>query len=170
MKPDAAWKAFEGRLIDVSIERWGAFEREVVEHGPSVAVVAVDDEGFVTLVRQLREPARRRLLELPAGGVDEGESPLAAARRELAEETGLRGGRWRELAAFFTTPGFCDELMHVFLAEGARPGAAGPRRGEDVEVVRVPVGEVPELVQGLEDAKTLVGLLLYLRDTPGRTV
>ena len=82
------------------------------------------------LVRQLREPARKELLELPAGTMDEGEEPLATAQRELAEETGLRGGEWRHVASFWTTPGFCRELMHLFFAEARRGGraAAGGRR------------------------------------------
>ena len=90
MSADSAWTAFEGKHLAVSIERWGESEREIVERPDAVAVVAVDRDGRVTLVRQLREPARRELLELPAGTVDEGEEPQATAQRELEEETGLR--------------------------------------------------------------------------------
>src|SRR5881628_2171607 len=90
-EPDSARRVFEGRLISVSLEQWGPHEREVVEHGPAVAIVAVDDSGCVTLVRQPQEAVRRTLLELPAGGIESDESPLLAAQRELAEETGLRG-------------------------------------------------------------------------------
>jgi ADP-ribose pyrophosphatase len=89
----------------------------------------------VTLVRQLREPARTALLELPAGMLEHGEEPLACAQRELEEETGLTHGRWRELGSFFTTPGFCNERMHLFVAEDVervRP----PESAEDVEIVR----------------------------------
>src|SRR5439155_2041771 len=118
MKPDEARLAYDGRLIDVTIERWGDHEREIVEHPGAVAIVAVDGDCCVTLVRQLREAARKRLLELPAGTLEEGEEPLESARRELAEETGLTGGEWRELAAFYTTPGFTRERMTLYLAEG----------------------------------------------------
>src|SRR5205823_9017714 len=119
MKPDESRLAYDGRLIDVTVERWGEHEREIVEHPGAVAIVAVDDEDHVTLVRQLREAARRELVELPAGRLDEDdESPLAAAKRELAEECGLTGGAWRELASFWTTPGFCRERMTLFAAEG----------------------------------------------------
>lgn len=163
-RPDAARQVFTGRLISVSVEQWGSHEREVVVHGPAVAIVAVDGEGSVTLVRQPREAVRRALLELPAGGIEADESPLLAAQRELAEETGLQGGEWRELASFFTTPGFSDELMHLFLAEGVRPGTASPMDDEEIELVRVSREELERLVPELEDAKTLVGILLYLRE------
>jgi ADP-ribose pyrophosphatase len=168
LEPDSARHVYEGRLIGLTIERWGEHEREIVEHPGAVAVVAVDDEGCVTLVRQLREPARKRLLELPAGTAEPGEEPLATARRELQEECGLSGGEWRELAAFWTTPGFCRERMHVFAAEGVERGEASPAPDEELELVRWRVAEVEERLDEIEDAKTLAGLLLYLRTRPGQ--
>src|SRR5438094_3818725 len=97
MRPDEARLAYDGRLIDVTVERWGDHQREIVEHPGAVAIVAVDARDRVWLVCQLREAARRELVELPAGTVEAGEAPLEAARRELREECGLRGGTWREL-------------------------------------------------------------------------
>lgn len=166
-EPDAARRVYEGRLLGLTVEQWGEHEREIVEHPGAVAVVAVDGEGCVTLVRQLREPARKRLLELPAGTAEPGEDPLATARRELKEECGLSGGEWRELAAFWTTPGFCREWMVVFAADGVERGEAAPAEDEELELVRWPVTEVGERLGEIEDAKTLAGLLLYLR-TPSR--
>jgi len=163
VQPDSAESVWRGRLLGVTVERWGEHEREIVEHPGAVAVVAVDGEGYVTLVRQLREATRQRLLELPAGTAEPGEDPLTTARRELQEECGLTGGEWRELAAFWTTPGFCRERMHVFAAEGVERGEAAPAEDEDLEVVRWPVAEVGELLDEIEDAKTFAGLLLYLR-------
>src|SRR5262249_29571009 len=121
MQPDESRTVYDGKLIDVVVERWGANEREIVEHPGAVAIVAVDAADRVGFVRPLREPARAGLLELPAGTLDPGESPEECAHRELREETGLTGGTWRPLARFWTTPGFCRELMHVFLAEGVEP-------------------------------------------------
>lgn len=150
---------YEGSLF--SVERRDG--KDVVVHGPSVAVVAVDREDRVVLVRQSRVPAGGTLVELPAGGVEDGESPLETAKRELREETGLHGGEWLELAAVYTSPGFCDEKMHLFLARGLEEGDAAPEGSEDIELVRVPISELPALVAETEDAKTLAGLLMLLR-------
>jgi ADP-ribose pyrophosphatase len=164
VKPEAARRAFTGKRIGVTVERWGGFEREIVEHPGAVAVVAVDAGGAVTLVRQLRAPARGELLELPAGTLEPGEEPLATARRELEEETGLRGGGWRAGPVLWTSPGFSRERVHLFFVEGVERGSASPAPGESIEVVRWPLGEVRERLGEIEDAKTLAGLLLYLED------
>jgi ADP-ribose pyrophosphatase len=162
MKPDESQQAYRGKLLAVTVERWGEVEREIVEHPGSVAIVPVDVEGGVTLVRQVREAARTHLVELPAGTIDPGEDPLTTARRELEEETGLGGGEWTELASFWTTPGFCRERMTLFLAEGVEPvGPAAPDADEQIELVHWSQGELTERLGQVEDAKTLVGLLLY---------
>ena len=164
MKPDDERTVYEGKLIDVTVERWGDHEREIVEHPGAVAIVAVDGEDHIWLVRQLREATRRELLELPAGTAEPGEEPLETAQRELREECGLRGGTWRELTAFWTTPGFCREYMHVFVAEGVEPGAADPEADEELEIVRWPVADVGRRLGEIEDAKSLAGLLLFLSE------
>jgi ADP-ribose pyrophosphatase len=165
MKPDESRTVYDGKLFDVTIERWGDNEREIVEHPGAVAIVAVDADGMVALVRQRREAARKELLELPAGTLEEGEQPLDSARRELEEETGLTGGTWRELAAFYTTPGFCRERMHLFAAEGVENGPASPEEDEQLELIRWRVQDVAGRLHEIEDAKTLAGLLLYLHET-----
>jgi ADP-ribose pyrophosphatase len=167
VRPDASRVAYRGRLIGLTVERWGEHEREIVEHPGAVAIVAVDSDGCVALVRQRREAVRQRLLELPAGTLEEGEEPLACARRELAEETGLVGGEWRSAHAFYTAPGFCRERMHLFFAEGVEAGDASPEDDEDLELVRVPLAGIEERLAEIEDAKTLAGLLLYVRSGQG---
>lgn len=138
--------------------------RDVVVHAPAVAVIAIDVDDRLALVRQRRVPVDATLLELPAGFMHEGESPLAAARRELAEETGLCGGEWTEVTEFFTSAGFTDERVHLFLATGLDEGDASPDDDEELEVVRVPLDEVSALIGEMRDAKTLIGLLLLARD------
>ncbi len=161
-EPRSSRTAYDGKLFDVVVEDWDGREREIVEHPGSTAIVAVHD-GAVVLVRQLREPARKRLLELPAGTLEDGEEPLVSAQRELAEEVGLHGGRWRELGGFWTSPGFLREYMHVFVAQELEPGESDPDDDEDMEIVRWPVAEIAGRIGELEDAKTIAGLLLYLR-------
>ena len=143
-----------GKMFDVVRTK----DRDVVVHGPAVAIVPVSGDS-VTLVRQERVPAGGKVLELPAGGVDDGEAPLAAAQRELQEETGLHGGEWVETATFFMSPGYTDEKMHLFIATGLERGTPSPEGSEDLELVDVPVAEIPSLLERIEDSKTLIGLL-----------
>jgi nudix-type nucleoside diphosphatase (YffH/AdpP family) len=134
--------------------------REVVEHGEVVAVVPLLEEGDVLLVRQYRLPAGQTLLEVPAGGVDEGEKPEEAAQRELGEECGQRAGRLERLGGFYVSPGFCSEFVHVFLATQLRPVRARPEPDEKIAVVRLPLAQALRLVrQGeIRDGKSIIGL------------
>ena len=104
------------RVDKVALPDGRSAEREVAEHAPVVVIVPLDGAGSVLLVRQYRLPVRQFLLELPAGGIDPGESVEEAVQRELREETGQRAGRLERLATFYASPGYCDELMHLFLA------------------------------------------------------
>ena len=167
MKPDSARTVYDGNLFDVTLERWGEHDREIVEHPGAVAIVAVYRDGMLTLVRQRREAVREHLLELPAGALEEGEIPLDSAQRELAEETGLAGGTWRQAAAFYTTPGFCRERMYLFFAHDLEQGDATPEDDEELQLVRWPVADIASRLGEVEDAKTLVGLLLYLSEQGG---
>jgi ADP-ribose diphosphatase len=164
VRPDASEVVWQGRLLGVTIERWGKHEREIVEHPGAVAIVAIDTEECLTLVRQLREATRGLLLEIPAGTREAGEEPLMTAKRELREECGLTGGSWRTLGGFWTTPGFSREYMHVFLAEGVERGDAEPMADEELEIVRWPVDEIEARLGELQDSKSLAGLLLFLHD------
>jgi len=163
MEPTEVTRIYSGTMFDVVVETWDGREREVVEHPGSVTIVAIDGRGRFVLVRQFREAARKKVLELPAGVVDDGEEPLEAARRELAEETGLRGGRWRELRRIHPSPGFLREPVTIFVAEELEEGEPDTDDGEEVELVRLTPEELESTLDDLEDAKTLAGLLLYLR-------
>lgn len=145
-------------------------EREVVGHPGAVAILALDDEGRVLLVRQYRVPAGRALLEVPAGTLDVDEASglvedhALAARRELEEETGHRAGGWRLLTSFWTAPGFATELMHLWLATDLRPvhgDRLGPDEDERLQLERIPWADAVAAVEGGEiaDAKSILALL-----------
>lgn len=160
---------YEGPIAGVRIDRFRyedgrEAERQLVTHPGSVAIVAHDAEG-VYLVRQPREPVDEPgLLELPAGTLDvDGEGPIDCARRELAEEVGLRAARWRALRRIYTSPGFLDETVYLFEATGLSEIGARPEADERIEVVKVPLGELAQALETIRDAKTLVGLLILLR-------
>ena len=157
---------FEGRIITVREDHYryddgGEADREFVGHPGAVGIVAHDEE-HVFLVRQPREAVGiPDLLEIPAGKLDEeGEDPLATARRELAEEIGKAAGHWEHLHSFFTSVGFCDEEVHVFLATGLSD-VQPPEIEEDerIELVPWPLADLDAAIDGCRDSKTLVGLL-----------
>ncbi len=136
----------------------------VVEHPGAVAIAPVTAAGELLLVRQYRHAAREVLLEIPAGRLEPGETPLVAARRELAEETGMSAASWRELVTFLPAPGFCSERIVLFEARGLessahRPDAARPDANEDLEVLSLPPERVLELAR---DGKTLLAAALLL--------
>ena len=163
-EPERSERPYVGDVVAVTVEHWDGAKREIVERADAIAIVAVDSEDRLVLVRQPREAARRALVELPAGTIDDGEEPLTTARRELREETGLHGGRWRGGQAVYSTPGFCRERLHLFLADGLVEGDADPDSGERIDVLRWTTAEVEERLAEIEDAKTLAGMLLYLRE------
>jgi ADP-ribose pyrophosphatase len=139
-------------------------KRTVIRIGGAVSVVPVVDDDVV-LIRQYRTPVDKPLLELPAGKLDiPGEDPRAAAARELEEEAGFVAESLEQVADFFTSPGFLDERMTVYIATGLTPVAAQPMGPEEVaaEVVRVPIAEIPAMLPEIEDAKTLIGLMALL--------
>jgi len=139
--------------------------REIVEHHGSVVVLPVLSDGRVLLVRQYRYAAEDFLWELVAGHIDRHEKPVAAARRELKEETGYQARRYERLLSFFPSPGILTEQMHLFRATGLRPGLAEPEADEAIETRAFTRRELERMLRRgrLRDAKTVLGVLLDLR-------
>ena len=155
---------FSGRLITVRkdtvrLPNGTTTDREIVEHPEVIAVLPILDDGRVVLVRQFRKAAENVLLEVPAGGVDEGETPEEAVRREMIEETGYRVGTVTKLSSFYTSPGFTTELMHLYEARDLQPGEA-TEETDQIEVVLMTADEALAAVEaaGAADAKTLLAL------------
>ncbi len=170
---------FEGKVVRLYLDRvllpdGREAEREVVLHRGAVGMVALDGEGHVFLVKQYRHAPGERLVEIPAGKLDAGEDPLECARRELLEEVGCAAESWHRLASFYTSPGFSDEVLHLYLARGLTRGEAAPDEDEFLEVMRVPLEDALAMVARgeIRDSKTVAGLALaslYLAGsyTPG---
>jgi ADP-ribose pyrophosphatase len=154
------------RLDTVALPQGGTAQREIVEHGNVAAIVPVDDQGNVLLVRQFRLAVDSDLLEVPAGGLHPGESPQEAAQRELAEETGHRATVLRPLGGFYVSPGYTSEFIHLFLAQGLEPASVASPPDEAIVTVRLPLARALALVGAgeIRDAKSIVGLLRAARE------
>jgi ADP-ribose pyrophosphatase len=142
--------------------------RDIIRHNGSIVVLAVDEsinpqDPDIILIRQYRHAAGQFLLELPAGRIEPKEAPLAAAKREMIEETGFRAKHWSVLTKYFASPGFLGESMQIYLARDIRQGAANPEEDEHIEIVRTPLSQALALIAAnqIHDGKTLIGVSLY---------
>jgi ADP-ribose diphosphatase len=156
--------------LDRAIDPEGfEIKRAIVQHGGSAVMMPIDKRR-VLLVRQFRLPARRYLWELPAGRVDEGETPLQAAKRELVEEAGLRARKWAKLAEFFPSPGFLAEKMTIYTARELTQGDSAPMDDERIETKWYTAAEIDKMIQSgkIIDAKTMIGFLRWQRYLGGR--
>lgn len=159
---------FEGKII--RLEHWTVTLpngtpalREVACHPGASAVAALDDEGNIILVRQYRTPVGRLTLEIPAGKFDHpGEDPLLCAQRELSEETGFTADSWQKLTVLETTPGFCNERIHIYLAKGLKQGETHPDEDEFVAATRMPLSQAVAMVMDgtLRDGKTALAIMM----------
>ncbi len=160
---------YEGRAVRLRVDTVETADgrkttREIVEHDDCVAIIAVDAEDNLLLVRQFRKPVEKELLEIPAGGIDPGEDAEAAVRREMREETGYLPGKVESLGGFYSTPGYCSEYLYLYLASDLTPSQLVAEDTESIELVRVPINQVVDLVTSgrICDAKSIAGLLAFL--------
>ncbi len=164
-------RAYDGRIVKVDVDTIRApdgstLELEIVRHPGASAVVAIvddpeADDPTVLLIRQFRHAADGVIWEVPAGVLDPGETPEACARRELTEETGATADHFEHLSTVFTTPGFTDERIHLFLATDVTPGEPQHAHDEFIQVEARPLSKVLEMIRDAEivDAKSIVALL-----------
>jgi len=149
-----------------------AHQLDVVRHPGAAVILPLLEDDRVVLLRNRRATVGRALLELPAGTIDPGESPIDCAARELTEETGYSARRLRPLIRFLASPGICDEWMHVFLAEGLTPGTSRPEHGEELDIEILHLDELLHMIRDgrVEDGKTIAAVLYLARfgrdDTP----
>jgi ADP-ribose pyrophosphatase len=155
------FRVTEDRAVDPKTKF--EIKRSVVRHIGSAVVMAVDEKRRILLVRQYRLPAERYLWEIPAGRLDPGETPLQAAKRELAEETGYKARKWSKLAAFWVSPGYVEERMTIYLATDLTPGQATPMDDEQIDARWYPAKDLGAMIDKgvVQDAKTMVAYLMW---------
>jgi ADP-ribose pyrophosphatase len=162
-------KIFSGKVFDIQVDEieydsGNGGVREIVFHPGGAVALPVTAEGKIILVKQFRYPLQVTVLELPAGKLDEGEDPEICAVRELEEETGFKAGRVSKLGAIYTSPGFCSEILHIYLAEDLTKGSHNREEGEvDMEVLKFSIDEIEDKIRSGEivDSKTICGIHYY---------
>ena len=167
-RPKSSRVVYEGRAITLRVDEIVTNDgekkrREIVEHDDCVAIVALDGED-VLMVRQFREPVGKELLEIPAGGIEPGESPEATVDREMREETGYRPLKLTRLGGFYSVPGYGTEYLYLFLATELTPAPLVAEDTANISVVRLPVNRIMQSITSGEicDAKSIAGLLTFL--------
>jgi ADP-ribose pyrophosphatase len=162
-------RVYTGRAVNLRVDEieqpsGRTTNREIIEHSNAIAVIALDNQGNILLERQYRRAADKELLEIPAGGIEPGESPEEAVRREMQEETGLLPQNIERLGGFFLAPGYSTEYLHVFMATDLVPARLFADDTEEIKVIQVPMDDISQLIAdcAIEDGKTLAGLMLYL--------
>ncbi len=161
-------RVYEGRIINVRVDTVELpdkkySKREIVEHPGAVGIIPVTSEKEIILVKQFRKPVETVLLEIPAGKIEPKEDPQVCALRELEEETGFKTDNVKQLLKFYTTPGFSNEIIYIYLAEDLKKGIANPDEDENIEIVKLSIDEALEKIKTgeIEDAKTIVAILSY---------
>lgn len=160
-------RIYTGKVVSlkvdtVEIEKKGYQKREIVEHGGAVAIIALTDKNEVILIKQFRKAIEDIIWEIPAGKLEKGESPKECAIRELKEETGYSANNLKLIHKFYSSPGFSNQKIYIYLATGLVSGESNPNDGENLECRKIKFDEVYEMIlkNEIEDAKTAVGILI----------
>lgn len=161
-------RIYDGKVLKldvdtVMLENGKTAEREIIRHKGAAAVLAVDEHDEFYLVRQFRYPYAKEMLEIPAGKLDEGETPEECAKRELLEETGLTANKWDYVGGFCPSPGYTDEIVHVFIARELSLGSSKPDEDEFLDVEKYNIIKIDKMIDNGEitDAKTVLAIYKY---------
>ncbi|WP_280768314.1 NUDIX hydrolase [Salipaludibacillus daqingensis] len=156
---------FKGKIIDLEVQdvqlpNGEESKREIIHHPGAVAVISFTNEGKLILVKQYRKALEKAIAEIPAGKLESGEDPLECAKRELEEETGVKAKNWSKLHSFYTSPGFANEIVYVYLAEDLHTGNVNMDEDEFVERVDVTLEEANQMIlsEEIHDAKTIYAI------------
>lgn len=157
---------YDGKILklyvdDVTLANGKGAKREFCSHPGGVAVLPIDDEGNVTLVRQFRYPYGAEILEIPAGKLEKGEDPLECGKRELEEETGMIASEFIPMGVLYPSPGYVNERLHLYMAKGLTQGCVNPDEDEFLRIVKMPFSELLDMVKDdkIHDAKTVAAVL-----------
>jgi ADP-ribose pyrophosphatase len=160
---------YDGRILQLRVDTvrlpsGRVTKREIVEHDDCIAILAIDSDDNVLLVKQFRKAVDKEVLEIPAGGIEPGEEPAAAVKRELREETGFLPKRVERIGGFYTTPGYSSEYLHLFVASDLTSAKLQAEDTESIKVERVPISQILELIRtgAISDAKSIAGLFILL--------
>ena len=161
---------YKGRIINLRVDTVETPDgkqatREIVERGDCIAVVPIDREGNILMVKQYRHATERELLEIPAGGVEPGEDVEMAVRREMSEETGFSPATIQRIGGFYSSPGFCTEYLHLFIATDLEPNRLEAEDTASIELIKIKPEAVEDLISSetICDAKSIAGICAYLR-------
>ena len=156
---------YNGRVIKLRVDKVSLPDsrqstREIIEHPGAVAIIALDEQENVIMVRQYRKSAEQVMLEIPAGTREADEDPLLCAQRELQEETGFTADHWQKILSYYSAPGFCTEYLHIYSASGLHQGEGHTDDDEFVEMVRIPLREAYQMIFSgeIKDGKSIIGL------------
>ena len=159
---------FEGRSVHLTVHTVegpkGVTTREVIDHSPAVTIIPFQAPDTIYLIHQFRKATEQVLIEAPAGCIEPNEDPDIAAKRELQEETGFDAQVVTKMSEMYMAPGFCNEYMHIYVAEGLREGATNFDHDETMELHRYTIDDVAKMIKNKQiiDAKTIVGFYLLM--------
>lgn len=161
-------RIYEGKVINLRVDtvelpNQKYSKREIVEHSGAVGILGITKDNKIILVKQFRKPVEEVLLEIPAGKIEANESPENCALRELKEETGFSTNNMKKILEFFTTPGFSNEIIHIYLATDLQEGVSNPDEDEYIETVYLTLNEsLEKIIKGeIKDSKTIISILTY---------